>query len=151
MHASTIGESVVELGGGGGVNCTPPPGSVFEALGSPAFSDYEDNTIGEDLAVAGLQTCWLGSLRNTVGDNLISLNNTMADPDAGEVVQNTVNHNIVCFGNLPAVQFGDSGAAPNMVRGHAFGQCGFNVVLPDPNFPNFDGTGGPQPVSVKVS
>ena len=150
VHATTIDGSVAEFGGGGGVNCTPPAGSVFEAFGSPAFSDYEDNSIGHDLIVAGLQTCWLGSLRNTVGGSLIDVKNTMADPDAGEVLQNTVRHDIVCIDNSPSVQFGDSGAAPNVVRGHAYGECGFDVMSPDPNYPNGDGTGGPQPISVKA-
>ena len=39
---------------------------------------------------------------------------------------------MACLGNLPATQFGDSFAAPNMVGGFAVGQCGFKVVLPNP-------------------
>ena len=151
MHASTIDDNVFELGGGGGVNCTPPPGSVFEAFGSPAFSDYEDNSIGGDLAVLGLQTCWMGSLRNTVGGSIADIGNTAADPDAGEVLQNTVHGDIACFANSPSVQFGDSGASPNIVSGDAFGECGFDVLSPDPNYPNGDGTGGPQPISIKAA
>src|ERR1700733_6980241 len=69
----------------------------------------------------------------------------MGDPDAGEVLQNTVGDDIACFGNSPAVQFGDSGASPNVVDGRAFGECGFNVLSPDPNF----GTGGSQPSRAK--
>jgi len=150
VHASTIGGNVTELGGGGGVSCDPPFPGLFGALQSPAFSDYEDNTIGGNLTVAGLQTCWLGMLRNNVHGNLGAFKNTMADPDAGEVLQNTVHGSIVCVANSPAVQFGDSGASPNVVSGHAVGQCGFDVFSPDPNYPNGDGTGGPQPISVKA-
>ena len=69
----------------------------------------------------------------------------MADPDAGEVVQNTVQGNLVCNANSPAVQFGDSGAAPNQAGGNAVGQCGSDVLSPDPYY---DG-GGLQPISVK--
>ena len=54
----------------------------------------------------------------------------------------------MCFGNQPAAKFGDSGRAPNVVYGFAGGECGFGVVLPDPDYPNHDGTGGPQPISV---
>jgi hypothetical protein len=151
VHATTIDGSVVDIGGGGGVTCDPPVGSVFEALQSPAFTDYEDNTIGHDFVVAGLQTCWSGSLRNNVGGSLVDVRNTMADPDAGEVLQNTVQRDIVCFGNNPVVQFGDSGAAPNVVGRHAFGECGFDVMSPDPNYPDNDGNGGPQPISVKAT
>ena len=150
VHASTIGGDVSELGGGGGVSCDPPFPGLFGAFQSPAFSDYEDNTIGGNLTVAGLQTCWLGMLRNDVHGNLGAFKNTMADPDAGEIVQNTVRRDIACVANSPASQFGDSGASPNVVSGHAFGQCGFDVYQPDPNYPNGDGTGGPQPISVKA-
>lgn len=146
VHATTIGGSVTEFGGGGGVTCTPPAGSVFAAMQSPAFSDYEDNTIGGNFAIVGLKTCWLGALRNTVRGSIVDIHNTMADPDAGEVLQNTVDGSIACFGNSPAVQFGDSGASPNAVGRHAIGQCGFNVISPDPNY----GSGGPQPISVKA-
>jgi hypothetical protein len=118
---------------------------VFASFTSPVYSDYEDNTIGGDVRVIGLQTCWLGSLRNTIAGSMADINNTMADPDAGEVLQNTIAQNLACFGNNPAVQFGDSGASPNVVSGHAFGQCGFNVLSPDPNY----GGGGLQPISVK--
>ena len=154
VHTTTIDGNVIEAGGGGGAfsgpgaNCTPT--GVFAAFGSPVFSDYEDNTIGGSLNVFGLQTCWLGSLRNTVAGNIVDINNTMADPDAGEVLQNTVRGNLVCIGNSPAVQYGDSGASPNIVGGNAVGQCGFDVLSPDPNYPNGDGTGGPQPISVKA-
>ena len=147
LHATTINGNVFEGGGGGGVNCTPT--GIFTLFQSPVFSDYEDNTIGGNLVINGLQTCWLGSLRNTVGGSVIDTNNTMADPDAGEVLQNTVRGNLVCLNNSPAVQFGDSGASPNVVGGYAIGQCGFGVLSPDPNYPNGDGTGGPQPISVK--
>ena len=150
VHASTIDGDVTELGGGGGSAATLRSLACSAALQSPAFSDYEDNTIGGNLTVAGLQTCWLGMLRNNVHGNLGAFKNTMADPDAGEIVQNTVHRDIACVANSPASQFGDSGASPNVVSGHAFGQCGFNVYQPDPNYPNGDGTGGPQPISVKA-
>jgi hypothetical protein len=147
MHSTTVGGDVFEGGGGGGVTCIPPAGSAFASVQppSPAYSDYEDITVGGNLGIIGLQTCWLGSLRDTVRGSIIDFNNTMADPDAGEVLQNTVGDDIACFGNSPAVQFGDSGASPNVVDGRAFGECGFNVLSPDPNF----GTGGSQPISVK--
>ncbi len=48
------------------------------------------------------------------------------------------------------MQYGDSGASPNLVGGNAIGECGFDVLSPDPNYPNGDGTGGPQPISVKL-
>ncbi len=150
VHASTISRDVTQLGGGGGVSCAPPFPGLFGAFQSPPFTDYEDNSVAGNVTVAGLQTCWLGMLRNDVRGSLVAFKNTMADPDAGEIVQNTVRRDIVCVADSPAVQFGDSGASPNVVSGHAIGQCGFDVYQPDPNYPNGDGTGGPQPVSIRA-
>ena len=43
--------------------------------------------------------------------------------DANEVVTNGVKHNLVCTGNSPKVQVGDSTGGPNVVGGKALGQC----------------------------
>ena len=45
---------------------------------------------------------------------------------------NLVTRNLICFGNDPAIQFGDGAAAPNIVSKAALGQCGFNVLAPNP-------------------
>ena len=136
-------------GGGGGVagapesgdcflpsNPPPAPWSEDTALSqgpnaSPVYSDFEDSTIGGDLSVIGLQSCWLGSLRDQVAGNVTFANNTMSDPDALEVSKNVIGGDLTCFNNLPAVQFGDGGT-PNIVAGHSNGECGFDVVLPNP-------------------
>jgi len=144
VHNTYVQGKEVVNGGGGGVSCDSTPG-VFGVFGSPAYIDNEDTTVHGNYTIENVQTCWLGTLRVKVGGNLTDTNNTMADPDAGEVVANTVGGNISCSGNSPAVQFGDSGAAPNVVRGSASGECGFDVFSPDPFY---DG-GGPQPISVK--
>lgn len=115
------------------------------AAQSPVFSDAEDNTIGGDLKVTGLQTCWIGALRNHVRGDLCTARNAMADPDADEVLANVVRGDIACFGNTPATQYGDSASSPNQVRGHASGECAFSVRQPDPS------PSGPlTPISVKT-
>ena len=145
IHASTIEGDVSQRGGGGGVNCDIPATGIFAVLHSPVFSDYENNTIGGDLNVTGLQTCWSGSLRNHVRGDLFDANNTMFDPDAGEVLTNVVHGNIACFNNSPVVQYGDSMGSPNQVRGRAFGECAFSVKQPNP------APSGPlEPISVKI-
>ena len=145
LHASTIKRSVSVLGGGGAESCNPPFPGVFADLGSPPFTDAEDNSIGGNLTMAGLHSCWLGALRNSVRGSVLVAGNSMADPDAMEILANLVRGSIACFKNSPAVQYGDSASSPNQVRGHAFGQCGFNVRQPNPA-PN-----GPlSPISVKV-
>jgi hypothetical protein len=145
LHASKIGGNVIILGGGGGVTCAIPTSGIFGLLGSPVFTDAEDNSIGGSLAIARLRTCWMGALRNHVRGNIFTAHNTMADPDANEVLANHVRGDIACFNNNPATQYGDSASSPNRVRGQAFGECAFNVRKPNP------APSGPlEPISVKV-
>ena len=125
VHATSVGGSVTQSTGGGGVTCDSPPGSLFAQIGTGAYSDYEDDTIGGSLHVTGLRTCWIGILRNDVTHNLVDSHNSFSDPDANETMQNAVGGNIACTGNSPAVQYGDSSATPNVVKGHASGECTF--------------------------
>ena len=131
VQAVSIGGSATVLGGGGGVaggagsgGCftspIPAPWSEDPALsnpttGSPQYSDFEDSTIGGNLRVIGLQTCWLGSFRDRVAGNVAFIGNTTSDPDGNELGSNLARGNLICLANLPATQFGDSEAAPNMV------------------------------------
>ena len=145
LHASTIKGDVSLRGGGGAESCDPPFPGIFADLGSPPFSDAEDNSIGGDLTMTGLHSCWLGALRNHVRGNVFVAGNTMADPDAMEILANLVHGSIACFHNSPAVQYGDSTGSPNQVKRHAFGECGFNVRQPNP------APDGPlEPISVKI-
>ncbi len=149
VHASTINGSVHELGGGGGLSCDVPTSGIFSLLQSPVFSDYEDNSVGGNLVVAGLQTCWTGILRNVVRGSIVDAKNTFGDPDANEALSNTVQQNIWCFGNSPNVQYGDSGGVPNQVRGFAFGECAFNVLQPNPAPTPTNPAGPLMPISVQ--
>jgi hypothetical protein len=145
LHHSKIGGNVSLRGGGGGVTCAIPSSGIFGFIGSPVFSDAEDNNIGGSLTIVQLQTCWMGALRNHVRGNIFTARNTMADPDANEVLANHVRGNMACFNNSPATQYGDSMSSPNRVRGRAFGECSFNVRKPNP------APAGPlTPISVKV-
>ena len=145
VHASTIRGDASLRGGGGGVTCAVPATGIFASLQSPVFSDFEDSTIGGNLTITGLRTCWLGALRNHVRENVVDANNKMADPDANEALANVIHGSIACFANSPAVQYGDSGSSPNQVRRHAFGECAFNVRQPNP------APSGPlEPISVKI-
>jgi hypothetical protein len=132
VHASSVVGSVNEFAGGGGVTCAPPSHGVFHLMQSPVFSDYEDNAIGGDLNIIGLQSCWLGALRNRVAGSVMDSDSTFADPDANEVNSNFVQGNIVCRGNSPVAQFGDSMGVANRVAGGARGECSFNAKQPDP-------------------
>jgi hypothetical protein len=151
IHSATIGGNATVLGGGGGAAggansgaCfntkqfpIPAPWSEDAALsnpktGTPQYTDFEDNFIGGNLTVASHQTCWLGSLRNQVRGSITFANDVTSDPDGMEIDNNLMGGNMTCLNNDPAVQYGDSMAAPNLVGGSAFGQCGFGVLKPNP-------------------
>jgi hypothetical protein len=135
VHASSIGGQIVQSGGGGGVNCDTFP---FGPNGPPAYTTYEDNTVGANVIVDGVHTCWDGFFRNTVAGNVnwnnnitwdgtpeFSFSDTLlhGDEDGNEITTNTISGNLNCFGNFPAIQFGDSGGIPNTVAGKVRGQC----------------------------
>jgi hypothetical protein len=144
LHNSSVGGNITQIGGGGGVNCTPT--GPFAAFQSPVFSDYEDNTIGGSIDVSDLSSCWLGILRNQIGGSVTMSGNTMADPDAMEVLTNTIDGNAICTDNNPPNQFGDSAGSTNQVEGYAAGQCGFEALQPNPApVPAMPASPGPPP------
>lgn len=130
VHESRINGSVLQSGGGGGLTCTPS--GIFAQFKSPVYSDYSSNSIGGNLIVTGLRSCWFGTLMTRVRGNVYVAGNTMADPDAMEVNSDFILGNMWCSGNSPAIQFGDSMGVPNRVGRMATGQCGFNVLKPNP-------------------
>ena len=142
--ASTIKGDLRVTGGGGGVSCSPPYPGFFGAVGSPAFTDAEDNVIGGDLTYTGIQSCWLGAMRNAVRGDVTVRGNTMADSTADSIAGNRVSGSIACSGNSPAAQYGFAGS-PNQIRSHASGECAFSVRKPDPT------PDGPlEPISVRA-
>jgi hypothetical protein len=146
IHDVSFGGDVTILGGGGGtagqtcdaqdptkpLDTTLVPWSEDPALAfTPIYTDVEDSTIGGSYTVKGLDSCWLGSLRNFIGGDAWFANNTFGDPDAMEIGNNLIWHRFGCWNNSPAPQFGD-GADSDLVGGHAYGQCAFSVVLQNP-------------------
>jgi hypothetical protein len=117
FHSNRIDGRIVQTGGGGGVNCNPV------LFGGPAFSTYEDNRVGGNITVRWMRSCWFGLFRNQVGGTVRDLHNTFADPDANEVQTNTIAGDLICRGNNPAPQQGDSGGLLNIVAGMKIGQC----------------------------
>jgi hypothetical protein len=165
VHGTSIGGNVSVVGGGGGAvggaasgGCfapgapVPAPWTEDAALASqvPQYTDFEDNSIGGNFSMTGVQTCWLGALRDFVGGSINIAGDITSDPDGMEIDNNLTGGNLTCLNNDPAVQFGDSGAAPNLVRGFGIGECGFGVVLPNPAPEAGEGTGTPEHIAVSA-
>jgi hypothetical protein len=128
MHDGTIAGNISESGGGGGFNCTPS--GAFAAFGAPVYSDYEDSTVGGWVSISDLTSCWLGVARVHVHQNLTVKNNQLADPDAIEVISNTIDGDLACAGNSMAWDSADATNdlyprvwLPNTVAGTRTGQC----------------------------
>jgi hypothetical protein len=146
-HGDTIQGNVIHSGGGGGVNCNPV--GFFAAIGTPAFSAYEDSSVGGNVVITGMESCWLGLARVQVGNNAIFQSNNLADPDAIEILSNTISHNLICQGNSMVWNSFEASMdqpglfprvpAPNTVGHQRIGQC----VLASPTTPG--GPLGPGP------
>jgi hypothetical protein len=164
IHSTAIGGGVFINGGGGGAaggaasgGCftapVPAPWSEDAALvdaGFPQYTDFEDNSIGGNLTVINMATCWMGSLRNMVAGSTVFVNDQSSDPDGMEVANNLSRGNMTCFNNVPAVQFGDAGAAPNLVGGAGLGECGFGVLAANPAPEAAEGTGINEHIAVST-
>jgi hypothetical protein len=91
--------------------------------GSGEFSTIEDNVIRGGVTQTGYRGFWLGFIRNRVIGNVRLTDNVMQDPDANEYVTNRIQGNLICHGDSPAPQVGDSGGQANIVTGSKVGQC----------------------------
>src|SRR5262249_12279283 len=125
---AAIDGNVTHTGGGGGVSCAPM--GFFADIKSPVFSAYEDSSIGGNIVVTGVRSCWLGLARDQIGRNAILTDNDLADPDAIEILSNTVSRNLICQRNSmvwnsfePTSALFPRTPAPNSVGGQRIGQC----------------------------
>jgi hypothetical protein len=146
VHNATVRGNVEQYGGGDGATNSNPVGIFAQYIAGgpvqsngldtpiplPAYSDYGNINIGGNMVLTGMNINWFGSYRNTIHVNLIDTNN-LSTTDANETNTNTVYGNMVCTGNSPAVEYGDSNGSPNKVGGNAIGECGFNVQIPNPS------------------
>jgi hypothetical protein len=144
LHNVRIAGDVTDDQGGGGVNCRPH--GIFKEFGSPAFSTIEDASIGGDVLITGVQSCWMGFNRVHSRGNVTFTNNQLADPDAIEILSNHIDGNLACHNNSRVWDNSDVGEdlfprdpQPNSVQGERKGQC----VLSSPN--TEDDQPGPGP------
>lgn len=118
VHGTTIGGNATITGGGRTQDCT-----AVAVYGGPFYSVVEDSTVGGNVEIRGLHSCWLGVIRNHVGGTVRLIGNRFGDPDAMEIVTNHIGGNLACFNNNPAAQVGDSMGQPNVVAGQKRGEC----------------------------
>ncbi len=130
VHNVKISGKVTETGGGGGTSCAVPTTGVFAEFGSPVYSDLEDSTIHGNVTISGVQSCWMGVIREGVAGNVTVTSNQLADPDAIEILSNTVSGNLVCQHNSMTWDSADEtdnlyprSPEPNTVDGSRVGQC----------------------------
>jgi hypothetical protein len=90
----------------------------------------KDITVGGNLIVQGWSGLWFGIIRDTVGGNVIVANNRASDPsqlpgsDSTEVANNPfIGGNLICVGNTPAAQLGDTEQPGSTVAGRKIGEC----------------------------
>lgn len=134
VHNFTVGGDVIQTGGGGGVNCKPQ--GVFKLFQSPVYSTYEVGTVGGDVRISSVHSCWMGLVELHVGNTMVMYRNQLADPDAIEILSNNITGNLICRGNSMTWDNGDLGPhlfprqpEPNTVGRNRKGQC----VLSSPN------------------
>lgn len=113
LSAITVRGNLISNGGSG-------PGLNFP---------IKNLVVGGNVVMQGWSGLWIGLFRSQVGGNVIFSRNTgnqigeTGEPDSSEVADNVISGNLICLGNDPAAQFGDSGGGPNTVGGRAIGQC----------------------------
>lgn len=129
IHFATILGGLDIVGGSGPFYANTPfcfpsdeedPNSEITCL---TFNAIEDNTIKGGVSIDGYDGFWLGFIRNTVSGSVSLTNNTVTDPDGNEYVTNTIKGSLLCSGNSPAPQIGDSQGEENVVTGAKIGQC----------------------------
>lgn len=118
VHSVAIAGYVNVFGGGGSMNC-----NATSPFGSPYYDDIEDSTIGGWATIRHVHSCWFGFIRDHVASDVTISGMQMGDPDANEVVTNTIGGDLACYANTPPPQVGDSQGSHNTVGGSKLGQC----------------------------
>lgn len=130
LHDDSVHGNVTVTGGGGGLDCTPR--GVFRALDYPVYTDVEDSNINGNLTITALVSCWLGVARDRVNGSVLVRADRLKDPDAIEILSNTVTGDLTCVGDTPVWdnrQVHENGPLyprsprPNTVLGARRGTC----------------------------
>jgi hypothetical protein len=114
LHGDTIAGDVSIRGGGGQDYDCSPQGAVFSLFQSPVYTTLEDSSVGGDVSISGYQSCWLGLARTRVHGDVSFVKNALGDPDAIEILSNTIRGDLSCRGN----QFVDATKHPPVFTAH---------------------------------
>jgi hypothetical protein len=145
VHNFSVVGDVIQTLGGGGVNCRPQ--GIFKAFGnSPVYSTYEVGSVGGDVRISSVHSCWMGIVQLKVGNAMVMFRNRLKDPDAIEILANQITGSLICRGNSMTWNSSEAGSGlfprdpqPNTVGRNRKGQC----VLASPTKPG--GPLGPGP------
>jgi hypothetical protein len=146
VHNFTVGGDLIQTGGGGGRQCVPQ--GIFKVFGQPVYSAYEVGSVGGDVRISSVQSCWMGVVQLKVGNTMVMYFNKLADPDAIEILANNITGNLICRGNSRTWNSSEASFGgplfpripqPNTVGRNRKGQC----VLASPTKPG--GPLGPGP------
>ena len=145
VHNFSVAGDLIQTGGGGGVNCRPQ--GIFKLfMNSPVFSTYEVGSVGGDVRISSVHSCWMGVVQLKIGNTMVMHANRFADPDAIEILANDITGNLICRGNSMTWNSSENGNGlfprtphPNTVGRNRKGQC----VLASPTKPG--GPLGPGP------
>ena len=145
VHNFSVAGDVIQTGGGGGRQCVPQ--GIFKQFGQPVYSAYEVGSVGGDVRISSVQSCWLGVVQLKVGNTVVMHFNKFADPDAIEILANHIRGNLICRGNSRTWDSAEVTPGhlfprvpqPNTVGRNRMGQC----VLSSPTTPG--GPPGPGP------
>ena len=131
VHEGSIGGHVSDQGGGGGSTCATMPG-VFQLIQAPVFSAFENVSIGGNVDISNVHSCWLGLARDSIAGSVSLAGNNFADKDAIEVLANQIGGSLSCVSNshvwdnhelVQGKVFPRSAPENNTVLGGRSGQC----------------------------
>jgi hypothetical protein len=119
IHGVVLNGGLTSIGGGDHAPCN------FDAPTGPTYATVEDSQINGGATVAGYGACWLGFARNHINGGVRLMNNQLDDPDAMEILANSIHGGLACFGNSPKPTNVADGVLfePNTVTGPRIGQC----------------------------
>jgi hypothetical protein len=125
VHGTTINGAFTTQGGGGAASCQPTDLFPFGP-----FFNVEDSRFNGGFSLTGVNTCWIGIIRNQVNGGGQVNNNETSDTDAIEIGLNSIHGVLSCAGNFlnPAVPPDSTPNAPNGVPTNFFDFFG-----PNPN------------------